>query len=42
MGTSLQTYNLIAIAGLKNTGKDTAAKMLYYLLNAPKCFRTYR
>jgi len=41
MRTPLQDYNLIAISGLANSGKDTAANMLNYLLNAPKLFRTY-
>lgn len=35
-------YNkLIAIAGLKNSGKDTVAKMLQYLLNTPKFMHNY-
>lgn len=37
----LAQSNIIAISGLKNSGKDTAAKMLQYLLNAPKWARTY-
>ena len=41
MAASLRTYKLISIAGLANSGKDTAAHMLNYLLNAPKCFRNY-
>lgn len=41
MGTPLRTYKLIAISGLANSGKDTAASMLHYILNAPKCFQTY-
>lgn len=41
MGSPLQTNNLICIAGLANSGKDTVASMLNYILNAPKCFRTY-
>ena len=42
MGSSLQTSNVIAICGLKCSGKDSAAKMLYYLLNTPKCFHSYK
>ena len=34
--------NLIAIGGLKNSGKDTAAEMLQYLLNSPKWLHSYR
>ena len=41
MADSLRTNKLICIAGLANNGKDTAAHMLNYLLNAPKIFRTY-
>ena len=33
--------NVIAIGGLKNSGKDTSAKMVRYLLNAPKFLRYY-
>lgn len=33
--------NIIAISSFKNAGKDTAAHMLQYLLNAPKIFRFY-
>lgn len=33
--------NIIAIGGLKNSGKDTAANMLQYLLNSPRIFHTY-
>ena len=33
--------DLIAISGLKNSGKSEAAHMLKYLLNAPKPFRRY-
>lgn len=41
MESSLYSCRLIAIAGLKNSGKDSAAKMVEYLLNAPRLFRTY-
>ncbi len=41
MATPLRNYKLIAIAGLKNSGKDTCANMLLYLLNVPKFFQTY-
>lgn len=34
--------NLVCVSGLANSGKSTAADMLYYLLNAPKAFRTYK
>ena len=34
--------SLIAIAGFKNAGKDTAASMLQYLLNTPKVLHTYK
>lgn len=32
---------LIAVSGLKNSGKDTAANMLQYLLNAPDWAKNY-
>lgn len=32
---------IIAISGLKNSGKGVASEMVQYLLNAPKPFRTY-
>lgn len=35
------SYKLIAIAGLKNSGKDTAAEMLQYLLNTPRIMHNY-
>ncbi len=41
MATPLRDYELIAIAGLANSGKDTLSSMLHYILNAPKCFQTY-
>ena len=41
MRTSLSSCKLIAIAGLKNSGKDTVSGMLEYLLNAPKPFKTF-
>lgn len=41
MGFTLRDNNLIAIAGLANSGKTEASKMLEYILNAPKPFRTY-
>ena len=42
MGTSLLlSESIIAIGGLKDSGKSTATEMLYYLLNAPKIFRKY-
>ena len=34
--------SLIAIAGFKNAGKDTAASMLQYLLNTPEVLHTYK
>ena len=40
MGSTLQT-NIIAVGGLKNSGKTEAAAMFEYLLNTPKPFRTY-
>lgn len=33
--------NIIAIAGLKNSGKTEVANMLDYLLNSPACFHNY-
>ena len=33
--------DLIAISGIKGSGKDTATHMLQYLLNSPKLFRNY-
>ena len=41
MRSSLRNNKLIAIAGLKGSGKDSAAHMLEYLLNAPAPFRSY-
>lgn len=32
---------IIAISGLKNSGKDTVADMLQYLLTVPKVLRNY-
>ena len=32
---------IVCISGLANSGKSTAADMLYYILNAPKTFRCY-
>lgn len=37
----MRGVKLIAVGGLKGSGKDTAAKMLQYILNSPKLFRTY-
>lgn len=37
----LRDNNLIAIGGLRNSGKDTATKMLQYLLNSPKWLHSY-
>lgn len=37
----LQLHKLIAVSGLKNSGKDTASSMLQYLLSVPKIFRFY-
>lgn len=34
-------HKIIAISGNRNSGKDTAANMLLYLLNVPKVFRRY-
>ena len=36
-----KNLSLIAIGGLKNSGKNEAAKMLQYCLNAPKFLRNY-
>ena len=36
-----KNLNLIAIGGLKNSGKDEASRMLQYCLNAPKFLRNY-
>lgn len=41
MGSSLYNNKLIAIAGLKGSGKDCAAHMIEYLLNCPIIFRSY-
>ena len=32
---------IVAISGIKGSGKDTAAHMLQYLLNSPRVFRSY-
>lgn len=37
----LQDNKLIAIGGLKNSGKDEASKMLQYCLSVPRIFRSY-
>ena len=37
----LQDNKLIAIGGLKNSGKDEASKMLQYCLSVPRIFRYY-
>ena len=37
----MKLNNLIAIGGLRGSGKDTAAKMLQYLLNSPKFMHNY-
>lgn len=37
----LRQAKIIAISGLKNSGKDTAADMLQYLLNYPKFMQNY-
>ena len=37
----LQDNKLIAIGGLKNSGKDEASKMLQYCLSVPKILRQY-
>lgn len=38
----MQQYSkIIAVSGLKNSGKDTASEMMQYLLNAPKWARNY-
>lgn len=37
----LTNAKIIAISGLKNSGKDTAADMLQYLLNSPKFMQNY-
>lgn len=37
----MKSSNLIVIGGLRNSGKDTATKMLQYLLNSPKFMHNY-
>lgn len=37
----LRSNKLIAISGLKNSGKDSVSSMLQYLLSVPKIFRFY-
>jgi uridine kinase len=37
----MKKSNIIAIAGFKNSGKDTSAEMLRYLLNSPKFLHKY-
>ena len=37
----LRKYNLIAVGGLKNSGKDEVSKMIQYCLSMPKLFRRY-
>ena len=41
MGFTLYNNKLIAIAGLKGSGKGECSQMLEYLLNAPIIFRSY-
>lgn len=33
--------NIIAISGIKNTGKSTTAGFLKFLMSTPKCFHHY-
>ena len=37
----LRKYNLIAVGGLKNSGKDEVSKMIQYCLSTPKLLRQY-
>ena len=37
----MQNYNIIAFGGYKNTGKDTSANMLRFILNTPKILHFY-
>ena len=37
----MQNYNIIAFGGYKNTGKDTSANMLKFILNTPKILHFY-
>ncbi len=41
MNEKLSSYNLIAISGTRNSGKDTITQMLQYCLSVPKIFRQY-
>jgi len=41
MKSKTHNHSIIAISGLKNSGKDTAAEMLLYLMNSPKCLHSY-
>ena len=37
----MQNYNIIAFGGYNNTGKDTSANMLRFILNTPKILHFY-
>jgi uridine kinase len=41
MKEGLKSNKLIAISGVKSSGKDTSSKMLQYCLSVPKIFRQY-
>jgi hypothetical protein len=41
MKGELTLNNIIAISGVKDSGKDTAAEMLQYCLSVPKILRQY-
>lgn len=41
MNTKLNSFNLIAISGVRGAGKDSVTSMLQYCLSVPKIFRQY-
>ena len=41
MKGKLNSNNLIAVSGVKGSGKDVSSKMLQYCLSVPKMFRQY-
>ena len=41
MKERLKSNKLIAISGVKSSGKDTSSKMIQYCLSVPKIFRQY-
>ena len=41
MKEKLRSHNLIAVSGVKGSGKDITSNMIQYCLSVPKIFRQY-